>query len=147
MRYRLGSALLGLALAVSMTATALAQTEDDTPAQDDSTAIDTSAAAPVDISMPAPVADPTAQAPLFLQLTLPSDLDVTVPLKTAQLPIIGLTVPGAVVSVDGDLADVDAQGNFTDSAALDEGANEIEVVASDSQGKQLTTTLFVVRGE
>lgn len=34
MRYRLGSALLGLALAVSMTATALAQTEDDTRAQD-----------------------------------------------------------------------------------------------------------------
>lgn len=147
MRYRLGSALLGLALAVSMTAAALAQADDDTAAQDDSTAVDTSIPAPVDTSTVAPVADLTAQAPVFLQLTAPSDLDVTVPLETAQLPITGLTAPGAVVSVDGDLADVDAQGNFAASAALDEGANKIEVVASDNQGNQLTTTVFVVRGE
>ncbi len=139
MRHRIGSAVLGLVLAFSMSAAALAQAEDDTPTQDDSSAVDT--------SLVAPVPDQTAQAPLFLQLTAPSDLDVTVRLETAQLPITGLTVPGAVDSVDGDLADVDAQGNFTDSAALAEGANEIEVVASDNQGNQLTTKVFVVRGE
>lgn len=138
MRHRIGSAVLGLVLAVSMTAGALAA-EDDTPAQDDPAA--------VDLSVVAPVEDQTPQMPLFLQLTAPSDLDVTVPLETAQLPITGRTAPGAVVSVDGDLADVDAQGNFTDGAALDEGANEILVVASDNEGTQLTTTVFVVRGE
>ena len=52
-----------------------------------------------------------------------------------------------LVSVGGDLAGIDDQGNFTDSAALDEGANEIDIVASDSQGNQLTTTLFVVRND
>jgi hypothetical protein len=81
-------------------------------------------------------------------VTLPTDLDVEVPLETAELTVQGLTAPGAVVSVDGDLADVDvdARGNFVDVAALTEGANAIDVVASDDQGNQVTPTLYVVRG-
>lgn len=139
MRHRIGSAILAVVLAFSISVVARAQAEDDSPTQDDSSAVDT--------SVLAPVADQTARVPLFLQVTAPSDLDVAVPLETAQLSISGLTVPGAVVSVEGDLADVDAQGSFTDSAPLDEGANEIQIVASDSQGNQLITTVFVVRGE
>ena len=84
---------------------------------------------------------------LFLQVTNPVDQDAEVPLETARLMITGVTLPGSVVSVSGDLADVDDQGNFSDSAALDEGANEIEMVSSDNQGNQVTTTLFLVRGE
>ena len=70
-----------------------------------------------------------------------------VPLSMDQLLIHGLTLPAAVVSIDGDLVDIDDQGNFAGATPLDEGANEIEVVASDSQGNQTSTTLFVVRGE
>ena len=39
------------------------------------------------------------------------------------------------------------QGGFTGVTALDEGANEIEVVASDDQGNQVNLTIFVTRGE
>jgi len=84
---------------------------------------------------------------LFLQLVDPAEEDVEVPFGTAQLTVRGVTLPGAVVSVDGDLAVADDQGGFVDLIPLDEGANEIEVVASDGQGNQVTTTLFVVRGD
>ena len=69
------------------------------------------------------------------------------PLDTAQLMIQGTTMPGAVVSIDGNLADIDAQGNFGGAVALDEGANEIDVMASDDQGNQISTSLFITRGE
>ena len=134
MHARIGSALLGLALALSITAVALAQAEDDTVTSDDTPAA-------VDVS-----AEAVAPA-LFLQLTDPTEQDLEVPLDTANLTITGATLPGAVVSVDGDLADVDDQGNFTDSVVLDEGANEIDVVASDAQGNQVSTAVYVVRGE
>jgi hypothetical protein len=134
MHARIGSALLGLALALSITAVALAQAEDDTVTSDDTPAA-------VDVS-----AETVAPA-LFLQLTDPTEEDLEVPLDTANLTITGATLPGAVVSVDGDLADVDDQGNFTDSVVLDEGANEIDVVASDAQGNQVSTAVYVVRGE
>jgi hypothetical protein len=84
---------------------------------------------------------------LFLTLANPVDLDIELPLDTAQLTVQGTTLPGAIVSVDGNLVDTDDQGNFATVAALDQGANEIEVVASDDQGNQLSTSIFVTRGE
>ena len=139
MRFRIGSAVVALALAVSMTAAALAQADDDTPAADDSM--------PADTTVAAPGTNQNAPPMLFLQLVDPAEEDVEVPLGTAQLTVRGVTLPGAVVSVDGDLADIDDQGGFVGlTPPLDEGANEIEVVASDGQGNQVTTTLFVVRG-
>ena len=124
MRFRIGSALVALALAASMTAVALAQADDGAPQADD--------------------ASPPA---LFLSLASPAEQDVEVPLETAQLTIQGTTLPGAVVSIDGDLVDTDDQGNFAADTALDVGANEIEVVASDDQGNQVNTSIFVTRGE
>jgi hypothetical protein len=84
---------------------------------------------------------------LFLTLVNPVEADVEVPLGTAQLTIQGVTLPGAVVSVEGDLVDTDEQGGFVGVIALEEGANEIEVVASDDQGNQATISIFVTRGE
>ena len=139
MHFRIGSVILGLALAVSMTAVALAQADDDTPAADD--------AAPVDTTAVAPVADQSVPPMLFLHLADPAEEDVEVTLGTAQLTVRGVTLPGAVVSVDGNLADVDDQGGFVGLSPIDEGANEIEVVASDGQGNQVTRTLFVVRSD
>ena len=140
MRFRIGSAVVALALALSMTAVAFAQADDDTPAADDSM--------PADTTMAAPVTNQNVLPMLFLQLVDPAEEDVEVPLGTAQLTVRGVTLPGAVVSVDGDLADIDDQGGFVGlTPPLDEGANEIEVVASDGQGNQVTTTLLVVRGD
>ena len=139
MRLRIGCAVLGLALAFCMTAAALAQADDDTPAADDSV--------PADTTVAAPVPNQSAPSMLFLQLVDPAEEDLEVPLGTAQLTVRGVTLPGAVVSVDGNLADVYDQGGFAGPSPIDEGANEIEVVASDSQGNQVTRTLFVVRSD
>src|SRR5438128_425062 len=140
MRFRIGSALVALVMAVSMTAVALAQADDGTSPMDD--------AIPVDTSVAAPAMDQPSVAPkLFLTLVNPVEPDVEVPLETAQLTIQGVTLPGAVVSIDGDLVDTDDQGGFVGVTALDEGANEIEVVASDDQGNEVNVTIFVTRGE
>jgi hypothetical protein len=156
MRSRIVPAILGMALAVTMTGLALAQAEDDSPPPDGATPGDSVVTAPVATSMPidtvvAPLAvDQPSGSPastLFLQLLDPAHQDVVVPLSMNQLMIHGFSLPEAVVSIDGDLVDIDDQGNFAGATTLDEGANEIEVVASDSQGNQTTTTLFVVRGE
>lgn len=78
--------------------------------------------------------------PLTLRVQSPAD-ESTV----SQSPIVvrGTTAPGAVVSVDGALADTDAAGNFACAVDLEEGANVIEVVASDLTGAQLAVDLFV----
>ena len=139
MRYRIGLLLFGLALAVSATATAMAQVDGDPAAIGDSSVPDTTTVVPV--------ADQTMRAALFLRVVNPIEDDVEVPLATTALAISGLTLGDAVLSVDGNLVDVDAQGGFAAMAQLDEGANQIDIVASDADGNQVTTTLFVVRGD
>ena len=137
MGFRIGSAIVSLALAVSMTVVALAQADDGTANGDEGATVD----APAQV-------DPSTVAPtLYLQLSNPTEQDLEVPLETVQLMVQGTTLRGAVVSIDGDLVDTDDQGQFSGTADLDEGANEIEIVASDGDGNQVSTTLFVVRGE
>src|SRR5579862_863688 len=140
MRFRMGSVLVAMALAVSMVSIALAQANDDTPPVEDVVPADTAVAAPA-------IQQPDVAPSLFLTLANPVEQDVEVPLDTVQLMIQGTTMPGAVVSIDGGLADIDTQGNFGGAVALDEGANEIDVVASDDQGNQIDTSLFITRGE
>jgi hypothetical protein len=140
MRFRIGSALLGLALAVSMTALALAQADDDPATPDDTT--------PAETAMTAPVPDAQAVAPtLFLRVVDPAEDDAEVSPDTADLTVRGSTLPGTVVSINGELADIDELGNFVGFSPLDQGANEIEVIASDSQGNSVSRALFVARGD
>jgi hypothetical protein len=120
MRYRIGCVLIGLALAASMAVTAFAQADGD-PAE-------------------------TGQR-LFVRVVDPAEDDVEVALTTTVLLITGVTLNDAILSVDGELVDVDDQGGFTTVAQLDEGANEIVIVASDADGNQVTTSLFVVRDD
>jgi hemolysin activation/secretion protein len=131
----IGSVLVALALTSASTGMALAQT-------DDSSAIDNAASWPT-----APPPTQSVAQTLFVQISSPADQDVSVPLETEQLHIAGVALPGAVVSVAGDLVDLDDEGNFSDTIQLDEGANVVDVVASDDEGNQVSTTLFVVRGE
>ena len=141
MRYRIGCVLIGLAMAASATTTALAQIDDGSAAMGDSAAV------AADTAVVPGVADLPVRAALFLRVLDPIEDDVEVPLATSALAIGGVTLSNAVVSVDGDLVDVDEQGGFSAVAQLDEGANQIDIVASDSDGNQVTTTLFVVRGD
>jgi len=141
MRYRIGCVLIGLAMAASATTTALAQIDDGSAAMGDSAAV------AADTAVVPGVVDLPVRAALFLRVLDPIEDDVEVPLATSALAIGGVTLSNAVVSVDGDLVDVDEQGGFSAVAQLDEGANQIDIVASDSDGNQVTTTLFVVRGD
>jgi hypothetical protein len=120
MRYRIGCVLIGLALAASMALTAFAQADGDPAA--------------------------TGQW-LFVRVIDPAEADVEVALTMTTIAITGITLKDAIVSIDGELVDVDEQGGFTTVAQLDEGANEIVIVASDADGNQVTTSLFVVRDD
>jgi hypothetical protein len=139
MRYWIGCVVFGLAMAVSAAATAWAQVDEDPAAIDGSSAPYTTTVLPG--------ADQTPRPELFLRVIDPIESDVEVPLATTSIVISGITLADAVLSVDGDLVDVDEQGGFVAVAQLDEGANQIDVVASDADGNQVTTTLFVVRGD
>lgn len=78
---------------------------------------------------------------LALKVTTPQD---EVIVNVASIPVSGQTTPGAVVSVNGNLADVDATGKFQKTLVLDEGTNIIEVVASDENGTELNVIVLVI---
>jgi hypothetical protein len=142
-RARALALLLGLAAVMALAGAVYAQ--EATDGTDGSSDADVPA---VEAPAPAEEAPVIVVAPsLFITVSQPADLDVTVSLPTTAITIQGITLPNAVVSVDGDLVDVDSQGLFSTVVALDEGANPIEIVASDQDGHQTGTTLFVVRGD
>jgi hypothetical protein len=127
---------------MAVSASAYAQEAQDPQPDEDAMVVDLvdlpPTSAPVQVAPIAP--------PLTIQLVDPTDDDVEVPLATTRLLVRGVTRPAAVVSLGGELADVDAQGNFSGLVALDEGANAIDVIASASDGTSVSTTLYVVRG-
>lgn len=63
---------------------------------------------------------------------------------TAQVRVEGITLPDAVVSVNGDLITVDERGNFSTQVALAEGPNVIDVVASDFSGNEVSKSLAII---
>jgi hypothetical protein len=138
MQYRIGGVVVGLAIAASASVTALAQVDQDTAATDGSLAADTATVLPV--------ADQDVRPVLYLRVVDPMNDDVEVPLTMTTLAITGLTLSTAVVSVDGELVDADDQGGFVAATHVDEGANQIDIVASDADGNQVAT-LFVVRSD
>jgi hypothetical protein len=112
--------------------TALAQAEETPVAFEDTTITETVSG--------------SATTTLFL-LVEPSEDDIEVPLATETLTIRGVTAPNTVVSIDGELIDTDDLGEFVSTVALEEGLNVVDVIASDVGGNQMSTTLFVQRGE
>lgn len=97
-----------------------------------------------------PTAPAAAQATVTAQKTLPplrlsvaSPADETI-VSVPSIAVVGQTTPGAVVSVDGDLVDVDAAGKFQKTIQLDEGPNVIEIVASDLNGSEANVILSVI---
>ncbi len=90
-----------------------------------------SSSAAVDPSLPA----------LTLKVTSPSDESVV---NVRSTIVTGETIPGAVVSVNGELADVDAGGKFRLNVPLEEGPNVLEIVASDDTGSERATILRLI---
>ena len=77
----------------------------------------------------------------FLTVTEPADNSI---INTDKVEVRGRTTPGAVVSVNGELVEVDEEGNFTMMVALEEGPNIIEVIASDLEGNEESRILVVI---
>jgi len=78
---------------------------------------------------------------LFLTVTQPVDNSTT---NSGKVEVKGRTSPGAVVSVNGELAEVNDRGDFTMMVVLEEGPNIIEVIASDLEGNQESSTLAII---
>ncbi|MBI4492729.1 MAG: hypothetical protein HY690_08070 [Chloroflexi bacterium] len=136
--------IIGLVVAIALVGVALAQEAEGPPPDDAGAADENATQAPATVDESAPQAPAPA---IFVELLYPADEDVEVPLSVASLTLRGMTLPGAVVSVDGELARVDEQGVFTAEVPLEEGASAIDIVASDADGNLAETTVFVVRGE
>jgi putative hemolysin len=85
----------------------------------------------------------TAAAPIALQVLLPEDgsqIDIE------QCQVIGITAPGAVVTVNDEMAIAGADGSFQATIALEAGPNLIEVLASDASGAEAFIQLTVTYG-
>jgi len=100
----------------------------------------TPSATPTATLTPAP--SPTA---LFLEITQPAD---GAEVSTSPINVTGKTIPGAVVSASIDdaveMADVEQDGNFSVTVMLEEGPNFIEVIASDQQGNDKSSSIAVI---
>ena len=83
----------------------------------------------------------TAETGVLLTVTSPQAESVVSSFETT---VVGMTAPDAVVSVNGALVEVDADGNFSTSVSLEEGPNSIEVVASDYEGNEASKVLTLI---
>ncbi len=114
--------------------------------------VTTPTAAPPTIptATPGPTTIPSgspAPTPIALFLTVTQPLDGA-QVSTSSVLVVGTTNPGAVVSVLVDdevtIADVDQNGGFSAAVSLEEGPNFIEVIASDQQGGEKSSTIAVI---
>jgi hypothetical protein len=78
---------------------------------------------------------------LPLEVTQPEDESIV---NTSEVMVKGETTADAVVTVNGILADVDADGRFSATVSLEEGPNVIEVYASDFEGREASEILSVI---
>ena len=100
----------------------------------------------VPVTTVAPTATPVVEdvgtpVALFLEITSPDDESV---LTSDSVEVTGRTVPDAVVSVNGEPVEVDADGGFTVTVTLGAGPNFIEVVTSDFSGGQIEEIRSVI---
>lgn len=104
-------------------------------------ATSTSTSAPTPTPKPVPVSTTTRRFGLFLEIDGLSDENVV---RGDNITAKGRTSPDAIVSINGVIVPVDAEGNFQVKLALDPGPNIIEVVASDPDGNEVNKVIAVV---
>ena len=79
--------------------------------------------------------------PFLLLVTEPENESIV---STSVLRLSGRTGPNAIVSINGRSVPVDRFGYFTGAVILDEGPNVIDVVATNDDGRTLSTVLAVI---
>ncbi|MDA1257775.1 MAG: hypothetical protein O3C10_08020 [Chloroflexi bacterium] len=106
-------------------------------------------AAPVPTSSPTPSPSPTAipsafGSIFFLERVEPAEPELFTDAST--LEIVGRTRVDAVITVNDDVVEPDADGMFRHTVALEIGVNVIEVVASiasDEQDSFIVTAVYL----
>jgi hypothetical protein len=77
-----------------------------------------------------------------LAVTLTSPADETV-INNPQVDVVGLAPADTVITINDAITVVEASGQFSVSVPLQEGPNELDVVASDRAGNQASSKLIV----
>lgn len=109
------------------------------------TPIPAATAAPTSTPAPAPTAAaPAAEARSELKLTVSQPENESV-VSAPTVTVKGATSPDAVVSVNGALATIAADGTFSQDVSLQPGPNRIEVLASTFDGQSKSQVLNLIR--
>ena len=100
---------------------------------------------PASQTAPGPAASQSPAAvltagPLTVTVTAPADETVV---DVPQVDLLGQAPPDAVISINDIVLVVGPSGQFSATVPLQEGPNEIDVVASDADGNEASTQLIV----
>ena len=99
---------------------------------------------PVPTSTPAPTPTLTPRSETFnLSLDFEGIGDETV-VRSETVLLRGRTAADAVVSVNGVIVEVQSDGTFELTLALDPGPNLVEIVASDLDGNSVSSSLAII---
>ena len=99
---------------------------------------------PVPTSTPAPTPTSTPRSGTFnLSLDFEGIGDETV-VRSETVLLRGRTAADAVVSVNGVIVEVQSDGTFELTLALDPGPNLVEIVASDLDGNSVSSSLAII---
>lgn len=79
--------------------------------------------------------------PFLLLVTEPENESIV---SVGNLPLSGRTGPNAIVSINGRSVPVDRFGYFSSAVQLEEGPNVIDVVATNDDGRTLSSVLAVI---
>ncbi len=91
---------------------------------------------------PTPTATPMATPePFFLNVTSPEDQSAV---YNSEIEVEGETLLTAIVSVNGVMVAVEADGTFSTTVILMEGINNIEIIASNLEGTEEISEILVV---
>ena len=91
---------------------------------------------------PPPTASNSIPPMAQLSLAIIDPLDESV-VGTSNVVISGQTAPEAVVSVNGEVVDVDASGKFAAPVTLDEGPNTFDIIATDLDGNEAAKQIVI----
>lgn len=110
------------------------------------TPLPTATVTPVPTATPTPEPTPTS-TPRSVTFNLALDFegigDESV-VRSDTVLLRGRTTPDAIVSVNGVIIPVQADGTFELTLALDPGPNLIEIVASDLDGNSVSSSLAII---
>ncbi len=79
--------------------------------------------------------------PFFLLVTQPEDQSLVL---HPNIPLVGRTTPGTVVTVNGVSVPVDISGVFSTTVTLEPGPNIIEVQGTSTDGDELSALVAVI---